>query len=254
MTAQLRRARSESLGYFTQIMYLHDGETHRIDARDAQHVEFENAAPVRSFPSWRGKRNYSGFYWTATNRRHVGFESLTERTALMLLDRDPHIIGISSQPMWICWPKDGGADSHAPDFFVRYDNGDGAVIDVRPEHLIDDHSADVFERTNDLCKQMGFQYRLIPAMDPMLVKNLLFLARYRADEYTATTDQLRALRRFSAQPISLQEIVSRLGSSDRAAGLAAAYSLIWHGAIDIDLSRPVSLATLCQVGHAGTTS
>ncbi|MFC6356619.1 TnsA-like heteromeric transposase endonuclease subunit [Luethyella okanaganae] len=147
MTIQLRSLSSASLDYFTHIVYEHDGEALSIDARDAHRIDFENAAPVRTFPSWPGKRNYSGFYWAATNNRHIGFESLTEKTALMLLDRDPKVIGISSQPMWILWPKDSGHTAHAPDFFVRYDNGEGVVLDVRPEALVDERSAETFEQT-----------------------------------------------------------------------------------------------------------
>ena len=35
--------------------------------------------PVRSFPSYRGQRNFPGWYWSATEGRRIGFESWVER-------------------------------------------------------------------------------------------------------------------------------------------------------------------------------
>lgn len=46
--------------------------------------------------------------------------SLYECTALTTLDREPSIIGISSQPMCIHWPKGQATKSHAPDYFARH--------------------------------------------------------------------------------------------------------------------------------------
>jgi hypothetical protein len=43
-------------------------------------VALEHGRPVRSFPSYRGQRNYPGLYWSATMGRHVGFESWVEMT------------------------------------------------------------------------------------------------------------------------------------------------------------------------------
>lgn len=38
--------------------------------------------PVRTFPSYRGQRNYPGLFWCATTRSLVGYESLLERDRL----------------------------------------------------------------------------------------------------------------------------------------------------------------------------
>ena len=55
----------------------------RLDGVDAWDVPFELADPVRGFPSWRGKRYYSGHFWLNVLRRHIAFESLFERAFLM---------------------------------------------------------------------------------------------------------------------------------------------------------------------------
>lgn len=51
----------------------------------------------------------------------------------MLLDFDPAVIGIASQPFWLSWPAAGGVRRHLPDYFVRVGDGTGLVIDVRPD-------------------------------------------------------------------------------------------------------------------------
>ncbi|CAO5151927.1 hypothetical protein FAIPA1_140127 [Frankia sp. AiPs1] len=87
----------------------------------ASAVAFEDVAPVRDFPSYRGQRHFPGLYWSATSRRHVGFESWLERDHAMLLDFDPQVVGFASQPFWLRG-RDGSPGrrrSHAPDFFAR---------------------------------------------------------------------------------------------------------------------------------------
>ncbi|MFB7191713.1 TnsA-like heteromeric transposase endonuclease subunit, partial [Streptomyces sp. NPDC056230] len=68
-----------------------------------------------------------------TTRDHVGYESWLERDRLILLDFDPDVVGIASQPFWSHW-RDGGAKRrHAPDYFVRLADGRARIVDVRAE-------------------------------------------------------------------------------------------------------------------------
>lgn len=50
-------------------------------------VAFENISPSRAFPSFRGQRNNSGWWFFATTGAHVGFESWLERDHVMLRAR-----------------------------------------------------------------------------------------------------------------------------------------------------------------------
>lgn len=82
-------------------------------------ARFEDAAPVRSFPSFKKQRNFPGWWWSATVDRLVGFESWLERDHLMQLDFDADVIGMASQPMWLRWQQNNRWRRHAPDYFVR---------------------------------------------------------------------------------------------------------------------------------------
>ncbi|MFF2405845.1 hypothetical protein [Streptomyces sp. NPDC058092] len=55
----------------------------------------------------------------ATTGGHVGYESWLERDRLSLLDFDPAVVGIASQPFWLHWREDGKKRRHAPDCFIR---------------------------------------------------------------------------------------------------------------------------------------
>ncbi|HEY6492354.1 MAG TPA: TnsA-like heteromeric transposase endonuclease subunit [Trebonia sp.] len=81
---------------------------------------FEEVAPVRSFHWGRGAAHFPGLWWSSTTSAHVGFESWLERDHVMLMDFDPGITGIASQPFWLHWQdEDGRPRRHAPDFFAQ---------------------------------------------------------------------------------------------------------------------------------------
>lgn len=63
-----------------------DGLERRVPWKFLPEVVSELGRPVRSFPSYRGQRNYPGWYWSATMGGHIGFESWVERDHLVALD------------------------------------------------------------------------------------------------------------------------------------------------------------------------
>src|SRR4051812_28633615 len=84
------------VGYLTE-----DGAHARVPLADAWGLRLESAPPARSFTSYKGQRHFPGRWWSATEERHVGYESWLERDHLMLLDFDPEVVGIASQPFWL---------------------------------------------------------------------------------------------------------------------------------------------------------
>lgn len=66
-------------------------------------VPFESCQPVRGFPSYKGQRNLVGRWRTATTGTLIGYESWLERDRLVLLDFEPSIVDIASQPFWLFW-------------------------------------------------------------------------------------------------------------------------------------------------------
>src|SRR5207237_4218271 len=95
-------------------------------------LPFEDATPVRPFPSVKGQHHFPGYRWSASPGRHVGFESVLERDHAMMLDFDPAVVAFSCQPFTLWW-RDGPRERHhTPDFFARLADGAGVVVAVRP--------------------------------------------------------------------------------------------------------------------------
>ena len=111
-------------------------------------MRFEEALPARPFRFEKGLRSFAGWWYFATAGAHVGFESWLERDHLMLMDFDPDVRAVSSQPFWLRW-RDGGGRSrrHAPDFFARKADGTGVVVDVRPDDRVPERDAETFAVT-----------------------------------------------------------------------------------------------------------
>ncbi|GAA2714947.1 TnsA-like heteromeric transposase endonuclease subunit [Micromonospora olivasterospora] len=140
----------------------------------------ELARPVRSFPSYRGQRNFPGWYWSATLGRLVGFESWAERDHLVALDFDPSVTGIVSQPFWLLRPGGNGKTRrHAPDFLVRLEDGAVVVLDSRPLVLVEEVDRVAFGVTDQACALLGWRYAVWDRMDPVVVANQRWLAGYR---------------------------------------------------------------------------
>ena len=64
-------------------------------------ARFERVSPVRGFASFRGQRNWPGWWWFSRTAEHVGYESWVERDVLMALDADAGVEAVASQPMWL---------------------------------------------------------------------------------------------------------------------------------------------------------
>lgn len=115
---------------------------------DLWSVRFEYVSPLRSFPSFKGQKSFTGGYQAAAMGAEVGFESWLERDVAMMLDFDPGV-AFSSQPFRLSWSADGGTRRHVPDFFARLADGTGVVVDVRPDDRIEPEDAETFSATVD---------------------------------------------------------------------------------------------------------
>jgi hypothetical protein len=77
----------------------------------------------------------------------VGYESWPERDHVMLLDFDPAVVGMASQPFWLSWLTAERVRRHLPDYFVRIEDGSAVVVDVRPDERIEARDAQAFAVT-----------------------------------------------------------------------------------------------------------
>jgi hypothetical protein len=211
-----------------------DGTRHREPLAVCAAERFEEAVPVRSFHWAKGAAHFPGSWWSSTTSAHVGFESWLERDHVMLMDFDPGIVGIASQPFWLHWQDtDGRLRRHAPDFFARRADGGGVVVDVRPDDRIPARDAEVFGATALACGQAGWEFRRAGSIDPVLRANVRWLSRYRHQRCRREPAATALLEAFAAgRPL----LAGAAQAGDPVAVLPVAYHLLWCRELSCDLS------------------
>jgi hypothetical protein len=205
----------------------------RVRLAECGGVRFEDAVPARSFRWSRGQGHFPGWWWLATTGRHVGYESWLERDHLMLLDFDPAVAAVASQPFWLHWHDGRRSRRHAPDFFARLADGTGVVIDVRADGRIEPRDAEAFEVTARACRSAGWEFRRVGTIDRVLAANVRWLSRYRHSRCAGRPGTAEALRRAFAVPTPL--LAGAAGAGDPLAVLPALFHLIWRWELTADL-------------------
>jgi hypothetical protein len=238
---------AETAGARFEIAYVGvDGEDCREPLAQGWRVPFEDAPPVRSFPSVKGQRHFPGYRWSASTGRHVGYESVLERDHAMFLDFDATVVGFSSQPFTLCWRDGRGRRRHTPDFFARLVDGTGAVVDVRADERIGERDAEAFAVTARACAQVGWVFRRVGVPDAVWTANVRWLSGYRAPRCHRPATAARLVEVF-AEPTPLFAGVATVGSP--IAVLPVAYHLLWHHILVAELrSALLNRATLVGLG------
>ncbi|MET7770491.1 TnsA-like heteromeric transposase endonuclease subunit [Nocardia sp. NPDC005366] len=221
------------------------GVERRVCWRSLPEVVGEIAGPVRSFPSYRGQRNFPGWYWSATLGRRVGFESWVERDHLVALDFDPAVVGVVSQPFRLLWVgEDGRPRRHTPDFLVHREDGGILVLDSRPLDLIAERDRTAFAATARACETVGWDYAVWDRVDAVVAANHRWLAGYRHPRCFDAQVAARLLRVFE-QPGPLMDGAESAG--DPLGTLPVLYNLLWRRWLVADLSVVLSHRTLVRV-------
>ncbi len=164
----------------------------------------------------------------------------------MLLDFDPAVTAVASQPFWLHWHDGRRSRRHAPDFFARLADGTAVVIDVRADDRIEPRDAEAFEVTARVCESAGWEFRRVGTVDPVLAANVRWLSRYRHPRCGRRPGAADALRRAFARPAPLMP--GAAGAGDSLAVLPVLFHLLWRRELTADLgSGPLGPSTEIRV-------
>ncbi|WP_328725086.1 TnsA-like heteromeric transposase endonuclease subunit [Streptomyces sp. NBC_00259] len=223
-----------------------DGSEFRRPLADVWSVRFEGVAPVRTFKSYKGQRHLPGLWWSSTAGGHIGYESWLERDHVMLMDFDPSVVGVSSQPFWLFWTSGNGkVISHAPDYFARRDDGSAVLLDCRPAERRRPRDWEKFEATRTACDQVGWEFRLVGAPDEILVRNVKWLSGYRHPRHLVEPIA-SGLREVFAAPHPLMAGATMAG--DPIAVLPVLFHLLWLHELLVDVRVPLHAAAMVSSG------
>jgi hypothetical protein len=202
--------------------------------------------PVRDFRWYKGRRFYSGWYWSATAGGLVAYESRLELARIMLADFDPAVVGMAAQPFQLSGRDGSTLRRHVPDLLLRHADGGVVVVDVKPAHRVDDAAIRaVFEWTARVVGLRGWRFEVWSGAEAILLANVTFLAGYRrrhvVDEALVPAVMDRAGSRCTIA--DLERAVDR----DPVAVRPVVLHLLWSGRLRTDLSMPIGAASIVTV-------
>lgn len=213
-------------------------------------ARLEDGRPAREFRWTKGQRHNPGWWWSATSGAHVGYESWLERDVVMMLDFDPEVVGIVSQPFWLVWHDGRRLRRHCPDYFARRSDGTAIVVDVRADDRIEPKDAEGFTAMEVACAQAGWRFRRVGEPGAVVTANVRWLSRYRHPRCLGAAGVGESLLAAFEQPRVLWEGATAVG--DRMAVLPVLFHLLWHGDLATDLTTrlgPSALVYRARVGR-----
>ncbi|MHC0433432.1 TnsA-like heteromeric transposase endonuclease subunit [Streptomyces sp. O3] len=178
--------------------------------------------------------------FTGSDGRLVRYGSAAMRDQLMLLDRDPQVVGLACCPLEFVWRESERTVAHAPQLAARGAGGHVLVDCPGPGGLSRRLAckADVLRRC---AEEVGWQYRVAPSADPVVVGNVRWLSGYRHPRCAGGVRPGALVEAF-AYPRPLAEGAAVLG--DVIQTLPAVYHDLWSGGLTASLDRPLTAGTL----------
>ncbi len=200
--------------------------------------------PVREFRWYKGRRHYSGWYWSATVERLVVYESRLELARIMLADLDPDVVAIAAQPLQLVGSDEGRIRRHVPDLLLVHADGYVTVVDVKAAAKLADPSVQaLFGWTRRLVEWRGWGFEVWSGAERHLLDNVRFLAGYRRRSVVAE-DVIPMVLDVAGRQATIGGIERAL--SDRQPlqlVRPVVLHLLWAGLLWADLTRPLSPGT-----------
>src|SRR5260370_39590378 len=166
-----------------------------------------------------------------------------------MLDFDPEVAGIVSQPFWLHWHDGRRPRRHCPDYVVRRSDGTAMVIDVRAEDRIEPEDAEAFAAMEVACAQAGWRFGRLGAAGAVVTANVRWLSRYRHPRCAGPDGLAGAVMAAFDQPAALWDGAAAVG--DRVAGLPVVFHLLWRHDLAAGLTARLGPSTLVCRGRRG---
>lgn len=202
---------------------------------------FSPESGARAIEHHINTRNTPGTFWSLTGWRHLPYESWLEARWLLLLDHDPRVVELMTQPLTVRGVDSEGALSHTPDIFVRLVNGRGKLIDVKSR---DGHRSDDLPRRARLAaataRDMGWDYHFVTEPPHQRERSVAWLAQGRRPVHAPA--MATAILRRAAAPtplgIAWQPFVGNPLHQ------TVAFNLLWQHKLGMDYRAPLGEETI----------
>ncbi|GLW19742.1 hypothetical protein Stsp01_64850 [Streptomyces sp. NBRC 13847] len=210
--------------------------------------EVTGGLPVRDFRWYKGRRHYSGWYYAATVRRLVAYESLLELARILLADFDHGVVEIAAQPFHLSGRDGDRLRRHVPDLLLVHADGLVTVVDVKaPSRMKDPKVTAQFAWTKHVCARRGWAYETWSGGDPTVVENVRFLAGFRRPELLEM-DKVPSVLAAAQGQSTIGGIETALADQlPQEVVRPLVLHLIWSGSLAADLRRTLDSASTFEV-------
>lgn len=203
-------------------------------------LELYDTDPIRIGNAYPHQRNYHGYYWMSATTKHVWHESLLERNSLMWLDHTADIVAISSQPMLLV---NGDGVWHYPDFIALDARGTQTVYDVKPYGRLTTKALAQFDWTREVCKTVGWNYRVLTELPHQHHVNLTWLAQFRHPGHHPGADAEEELLAALGADSTVGDAIALMTAKSTPLARSRVFHLIWTGALSFDMNTLLSNST-----------
>lgn len=210
---------------------------HAARATDPASVEkVAPAQPARLPMKWDTQRSSQGYYWCACTETMVRYESMSEFTALMLLDHVFDIVDIISQPMMLTFQRDNL--HHVPDVFFRTAQGENILVDVHDAERTTEAEALKFELTAQMCERIGWRFELFDTFPDVTRWNLEMMGRYHHPRFEPDDEDRDLILHVAGEVGTFGALRDALRTDRPGEHFPAVFHLMWQRAIRFDLTKP----------------
>jgi hypothetical protein len=209
---------------------------------------FDVAVPWREFRWYRKQQHFSGSYWSTTMQAPVGYESRLEYANLLLLDFDPRVEWILSQPFLLAGDDRGKTRRHIPDYLIAHADQSVCVVDVKPAAKLDLPKVRAsLDWSRRVVEAHGWEYRVLTEPDPVVFVNAQFLAGFRRP-FQFRVGEVHAATCALATPMTFGEAVRTVTpiAGDASFARSLVLHLLWKRQLHTDLSYPLSTTNLLE--------
>ncbi|MGV2900119.1 TnsA-like heteromeric transposase endonuclease subunit [Microbacterium sp. AGC62] len=221
------------------------GRVHAVRALNRTSVEKVTPVdPARPLMKWDGQRASQGYYWCAGSQSMVRHESMSEFTALMLLDHELDIIEAVAQPMLLTFPN---GLFHTPDFLIRTAFGEAILVDVHDSARTSETDALKFELTRLLCERVGWRFELFDMFTDITRWSLEMMCRYHHPRYEPDASTRSRILSLATKHKTFGALRNSLRTDKPGEYLPAVFHLMWQRAIRFDIHAPFTDNTRLHV-------
>ncbi|MUH44873.1 MAG: TnsA-like heteromeric transposase endonuclease subunit [Actinobacteria bacterium] len=224
-----------------------DGDRSSLPLSSMAASQLRACTPVRTFRWHRGQRHFPGWYWSATDRRHVMYESRLELGRLVLADFDPTVCSIRSQPFRLTFTdREGRLRRHVPDFALLTDRGGIRIVNVKPRaRLLDDKVRTALEDAHAALGTAGLATEMWSGEDPVAHSTIAFLSAYRNSSLFDEAELGRA-RKVLRGRMCVVEAERLLLDAGITQPRPIVLHLLWTHMLRMDLTRPLEPDTVLE--------